>query len=582
MLRAQMTHILASSAILLSSLTAYGQTATATKVISDQILPQQTYLYFSFPNITQMKEYMASSSMGELWNDPALDSFKAEMQSAMDSELQEGMMKVNEAVGMSVEELMQIPNGEISMAIAAVPGNTMGAVIFMDFGDKQAEVESLMAKAADALSNVPKLTPESESFDGTELTMFTVQYPGAPPTPLAKEFGWFIKDQRLVISNRSELLESTLTHWDGESADAFTSNEKYSYIMSKCQTGDRTALSTLYIDPIGLFEKLVQTGSLGQQASMGAGMALGFLPTLGLSQMKAFGTVSEAGTGPFEAMSRAVFYADQPPMGVMQVFQLDETSPTPPSWVKDNVNAYIATRWKIGEAFTAVESLVDMFSGAGNFADRLNQMADRGPGIHIKHDIVDQLDGSLKVITAPGEGDGYGGDQMLLALGVKDESAAGAVLAKIADAAGMEERDYRGATIYEVDGPSNQAAKVTVSEGRMLFCVGGSLLDQVLQNDSDMRPLAESEDFKKVAQHFPANALSVQFSRPAEQYRGIYEMLRSGTAAEQFPGMDEVFEKIDFTTLPPFESVSKYIKPTGGFSTADENGMYMEAFQLKD
>ena len=171
---------------------------------------------------------------------------------------------------------------------------------------------------------------------------------------------------------------------------------------------------------------------------------------------------------------------------------------------------------------------------------------------------------------------------MLLALGVKDETAAGGVLAKIADAAGMEERVYRGATIYEIDGPNNQAAKVTVSEGRMLFCVGGALLDQVLQNDSDMRPLAESDDFKKVAQHFPSDALSIQFSRPAEQYRGIYEMLRSGSAAEQFPGMDEVFEKIDFTTLPPFESVSKYIKPTGGFSKADDNGMYMEAFQLKD
>jgi len=70
MLRAKISHLLACSAIMLTSLTAYGQ---STKVISDQILPQDTYLYLSFPNITQMKAHMESSSMGQLWEDPALD-----------------------------------------------------------------------------------------------------------------------------------------------------------------------------------------------------------------------------------------------------------------------------------------------------------------------------------------------------------------------------------------------------------------------------------------------------------------------------------------------------------------------------
>ena len=579
MLRAKISHLLACSAILMTSLTASGQT---TKVISDQILPQDTYLYVSFPNITQMKDYMSSSSMGQMWNDAALDDFKAELHSAFDSDLQEGLMQVQEAIGMSVEELLQIPSGEMTMAISGGPSNTMGAVMFMDFGDKESQVSDLLDRAANALGGVPRLVREDESFDGTDLTMFRVQYDGPVPTPLGKEFGWFVKDERLVFANRIELLESVLSNWDGESTDNFASNDKYSYIMSKCQSGDRTSLTTFYMDPIGLFEKLVQTGSLGQQATMGAGMAVGFLPTLGLNQMKAFGTVSEAGQGPFEAISRGVFYAEQPPRAVMEIFQLDATDSTPPDWVKDNVTAYIATKWKIGEAFTAVENLVDMFSGPGTFADQLNQLADREPGIHIKHDIVEQMTGEIKVITAPGEGAGYGGDQVLFSLGVRDDEGANAVLSKIANAAGMDSRDFRGSEIFEVEGPENQSVKLTVSQGRMLLCIGGPLLEQVLLNDSDMKPLSASEEFRKIAEHFPASALSVQFSRPAEQYRGLYEMLRSGEAADQFPGMDEIFARLDFTTLPPYESVSKYIKPTGGFTKEDENGMYMEAFQLKD
>lgn len=576
-----MTQLLGAFAIILAALPVNAQTAT--KVLSDQILPSDTYFYVSFPNVAAMKEHLVSSSMGQMWNDPALDAFKTQVYAVFEEKMQNNLQQFNDVVGISLEELIQIPHGEVSMAIAGAQGNAMGAVIYLDYGDKEAQVQELMNKAAQALGGVPKLSRDDTSFDGTELTMFKIEYPGPAPTPLAKEFGWFLKDGRLVISNRSELLQATLSNWAGDGSDSFKTNEAYAYIMNKCQSSERSSLTTFYFDPIGLFTKLVQTGSLGQQASMGAGMALGFLPTLGLTQMKAMGAVSEAGTGDFESVSRSVFYMEQPPMGIMQVFQLDQIESTPPDWVKDNVTTYVATKWKIDEAFSAIESLVDMFSGAGALADRLNQMADRGPGIHVKHDIVDQLNGEIKLITAPGTTSTYGGDLMLVALGVRDDGSAGDVLAKIAEVAGMETREFRGTTMYEISGPGgDQSISLAISGGKLLFSVGGTMLEQVLRNDSDMRPLAESEEFKRVAQHYPANALSIQFSRPAEQYRSIYELLRSGSAADQFPGMDEVLEEIDFTTLPPFESLSKYIHPTGGYTVKDDNGVFVEAFQLKD
>ena len=53
------------------------------------------------------------------------------------------------------------------------------------------------------------------------------------------------------------------------------------------------------------------------------------------------------------------------------------------------------------------------------------------------------MSGDMKLITAPGSGDAYGGDQMLVAFGLRDDSAAGTVLAKIAELAGMETREFR-------------------------------------------------------------------------------------------------------------------------------------------
>lgn len=582
MSRTLINQTIAASAMLLAALPLQAQTLTSTKLVSDQILPQDTYLYVSMPDVAALKDFVTSSSLGRLWHDPAVADFKEEVRSAIDDDLQDNLLKFQETLGVSLEEVLSIPTGEVSLAVSAGTGNSMGAIFFLDFGDSGDQVQELLNKAVDALSQAPNLSQQEESFDGTSITMFEIDHGGPAPTPLAKEFGWFLKDQRMVLSNRIELLEGVLTNWEGEAANSFMDNEAYSYIMSKCQSRDRSSLTTLYVDPIGMFTKLVQTGSLGQ-ASMGAGMAMGFLPALGLNQMKAMGAVTEAGSGDFEAVSRSVFYAEQPPTGLMRAIQLDHATKTPPSWVKENVTTYIATKWKIDEAFEAVESVVDMFSGAGTTAMQLDRAAQGAPGIHLKHDIVDQLTGDLQLISAPSENEDLPGDQLLISLGVRDTEAASDVLAKIASTTGLEVREFRDVDLYEVTGPApGQSFSFAVAEGKMLLSMGGSLIEQVLRNDSDLRPLAESPEFLKISQYFPANAVSVQFSRPADTYRSFYDMLKSGKAAENFPGSEDLFSKIDFSTLPPFETIAKYIKPSGGYAVNDEHGTFMEAFQLKD
>ena len=58
-------------------------------------------------------------------------------------------------------------------------------------------------------------------------------------------------------------------------------------------------------------------------------------------------------------------------------------------------------------------------------------------------------------------------------------------------------------------------------------------------------------------------------------------MVRDGDAAENFPGMEDLFSKIYFSKLPSFDVIEKYMAPTGGFWVGDENGVLMETFSLK-
>ena len=110
----------------------------------------------------------------------------------------------------------------------------------------------------------------------------------------------------------------------------------------------------------------------------------------------------------------------------MQIFQLAPVDPVPPAWVKENASAWMATTWKVEEAYTAVETLVDMFRGAGQFASMIDDLATQGPGVHIKNDVIDQLDGKMHFVVAPGSSESEAPtDDVVISFGVKDRRSAG-------------------------------------------------------------------------------------------------------------------------------------------------------------
>ncbi len=583
MFRVQFKKTLLASAVMLGGLCGVAAAQTAdTKVLSNQILPKDTYFYMSVPSVQEMKATFVDSSAGRMWADPALEEFKAELNNALSGEVSDAFSKIHDAIGLTVEELMAIPTGEATVAVSKA-SNKLGLIMFLDYGSHESEVRGLLEKAAAELNKSDDLECSDIEHDGTELTMYKITNEVSTKTPLAKEFGWFLKDERLVISNSSALLKSTLDNWGGDSDKSLVHNDVYNYIMEKCESTPGAGMMTTYVDPLGLFTALVETRSLGEQGA-GAAMGIAILPTLGINQLKGFGSSGEMGGDNFEGVSRAFLYCEQPPQAAMQVFQLDKVDVVPPSWVKDNVCGWTATKWKAGEAYTAVETLVDMFQGAGALEGIVENLASQGPGIHIKNDIIDQLDGNIQIVVAPADRTSKAQtEDMLFVVGVKDNEKIADLLNKITSEPGFpgETREINGATVYEVEPGNGQKFAFTAANNQLLISIGGNQLEQALRANDDLRPLSESEDFKQVSEHFREGALAVSFSRPALQYRRMYDMVRDGDAAENFPGMEDLFAKIDFSKLPSFDVIEKYMAPIGGSWVGDENGVLMESFSLK-
>ncbi len=550
--------------------------------LSDDVLPKDTFLHVSIRDVTKMKEQFWKSSLGQAIQDPAMDDFREELQRAFDALLAEGFAEVEDALGVSVPELLEISSGELSLSISRA-GNRLGLIAHVDFGESQAQVDTLLEKAEEALSQASRLSMSTEDINGTEVTLYTVE--GDVPTPLIQEFGWFIRDSHFVACSSRNVMEALLNAWDGTAEETLRNNETYSTILGRLRTEAGSADAVFYLDPIGLFKALVSTGSLGE-AQMIAGMAAAQLPLLGFDQIRGIGAVWEfVAEGEVESIQRAMLYAEQPPRSLMQLFMLDTVSATPPDWVTDDVSMYASIKWKIREAYEAVEALVDGFQGAGTLGRLIDQAAQSGPRIHIRKDIIDQLNGQIHIVSGGYAGRtaaSFGSSDLLFAFGLNNPDAFQDTLRRVADTPGipLEVREFRGFTLYEIAGPI-QTFSFSVAHGHFLMAFGNSIMEQVLRGDDDLRPLAESDDYHRVTARFPSEVVSVSFVRTAEQYRALYEMLRSGEAAGQFPGMDEIFEQIDFTTLPPFEAVSRHFGPSGGYSVSDENGLVSEGFSLR-
>jgi len=190
----------------------------------------------------------------------------------------------------------------------------------------------------------------------------------------------------------------------------------------------------------------------------------------------------------------------------------------------------------------------------------------------------------MQFVTAgSGRSTSTGTDDVLIAFGIRDTQKFADLLAKITSQPGFpgEMRQLEGATIYELAlGPGQPALSFTAANNMLMLSVGGNQLEMALRNTPDVRPLAETEEFAAVLAHVPENAVAISYARPAEQYKSVYEMLRNDEAAENFPGADQLLMLVDFSLLPPFEQIEKYMTPAGGYWISDENGIKMESFTL--
>jgi hypothetical protein len=543
-------------------------------------LPPGVLLYLSVPDAVDMKDRFMESNFGQMIQDDSLDEFRDQFS----EHWQDASNKVQEEIGLSIAELGALLHGEATLAVVQPPGRSLGGVVLLEFGEHRDTLDTVLDKAR-RQAEEDGATRTVETVEGTEVTVFT-RPEGDDDNQGPGKVAYFIKDQHLVIGIGSniDLLQDVLIRWDGEHTQTFADDEIFSTIMRNCHpSGAETSQFQWYFSPIDMFRSVAMLPQ-ANQGGISPAMALGFLPALGLDKFKAIGGASAIGTEEFDSVTHTFVYVNQPTSGLVKFFEFPAVRQAPPEWVPADVSAYTSANWDVTGAYEAVEAVVDFFQPPGTFANAINQLAQQGPRIHIKDDVVDSLTGRFQMFgEMPDNVEASTVQPGVFALELRDPDKLADVLRRVADVSqgNLQTRDFRGSTIYEMELPNLQGAApqslgVTVAKGQLFVATDVQLLESYLRIERAEQPLANSTAWRRVSSHFPGETSIIGFGRPAAQLKPIYEQLRSG---ELDPLTDEV--EIDFSTLPEFERLADYFTTNGSYAVPAENGALFVNFSLR-
>jgi hypothetical protein len=548
----------------------------------DKRLPKSVVGYASIRNVKEFKAQWSKTLFGQMIADESLADFRGEVMKFLAANFQEA----TDQLGMSASDVLEIPEGEVAFGVVANADGQLQAVLLVDFGEHGEAVHKLLDKAREsAEKDGAKFT--EEEVDDTKIVSH--KSAGEDNDKSKVDGAYFIKDTVIVLGDDVPTLKDVLTRWDGKHDNTLSENDSYQYIVDKCRDEGQTAPPQLtwFIDPVALVQAII---AAHPEAAGPAAGAVGLFPTLGVDRFKGVGGVLEMEQGEFDSVSRTLIMLERAPQGIGNLFQFDATAQAPPKWLSADWTSYTVINWNVAKAYSTVESFADMFLGPGTLAAQIQQLAENPAtgNLHAKKDILDQLTGSFHMASLEGKPDSKSAQGTLLAVQIKKAAAVRATLAKIAGLGivKMQERDFLGETLYEIDAPTpageGEEAEPTklglaVSEGHLLFASDVRLLERVLRGVGDAETLADSAAYKRIARRFPSKTASISFSRQDSQMKSLFDMLRTAPT-----GLVNGLEGLDFSKLPDADVLKKYLPPTGSYMEQDAKGLKITSFSLRN
>lgn len=599
----------------------------AERPAAPDLLPKQTLVYLRIRDAQELVKSFDETALGQISREDKIRPLIADLYGSA----AEAFTQVEDEVGVPLDKILAIPQGEIVAALVAMRTGRPVMVLLIDVGDQLASAEKLIESGEKALAN-EGTARTTETYGETELVIHT---PAGDRDPLVH----FIKENTVVITSNIDVSKHLLDVWNGETpeaadnadaddeaADAFEpliKNEQFVAIMRRCRgTKEDPAQFTFFVDPISLYR-------VSSRGNAGAQIGLALLPSLGLDGLESLGGSVTFAADDFDMITHLHVKISEPRTGIMEMLALKADDTTPEKWVPADVGSYTTINWDAQKTYSTLGEMYDKFRGEGRLAADVKARLSDPLEIDFESEIIDNLGGRFTYVTWYERPARIGSEAALIGVRLKDRREFMRTVDKLTDKYRdrLEKKSFGGTTYWELTRedlppvPADDDPDATDRDRRraqrrrrqqetfrtlrpspcfavvndyLIVADRNTFLEKVILTNGDASlSLSKELDFKLIASKIKRQSGGgkpgmITFSRPEEGFKVLYEMATGETTRQRLSGAAENNEffgalngALERNELPPFSVLAQYLAPGGGMLVSDETGFHYTGFVLK-
>lgn len=581
-----------------------------------RLLPEKTLAYVRVEDTNALREGFAKSSLGRMFQDEQLRPLIGDLYSGTATLFEQ----ISEQVGVSLDELLSIPQGEFAFAVVPLEApeveaetgpkddspeavreriearrnrSPIGAILIIESRDKTPLLMRMLERLETQL--------QSDGFQRTERTVSETEvttFTQARGLPIA----FAEREGTVVIGIGPQLVDDLLARWEGTiSGGTLAQNTDFGNVMSHCVGAEASRPQiTFYADPYHLAERIAT--SVGGPAALGWSI----MQSLQFDKLKGIGgSVFMGGDEGFESITHFHLLLDTPRDGLLAVIRPKEGPIQPEDWVPADLVSYTTLHWDVLKTYEGIDRIVSRFQGDDAMARLVEAPLKERTGVDLKADVLEQLTGRIGVIRWNEPPVRINSQTQSWAFQVKDMATFQQTLEKLSAGFGnvMEKDQFGGTTIYVRPRDSQPARRkgirrpaptLAIFDDYILFSDSRKAIEHLIQTrGGGASRLSQSPEYDLIAAEVSGKLDSqtpflFSYLRSEEIFRQIYDLAKEPRSreflkrvGEGVPAAKMLVEALERNELPAFSAFSKYFAPSGAFAYDDPTGLHYAAFTLK-
>ena len=592
-----------------------------------ELFPQDTLAILTVPDYSSAQTQFQSEAFGRLWADASMKPFRDKFQTGFKHEV---LGDLEKQLGIKTDDYLALLQGQVSFALlengwnAADSKTEPSLVVVLDTKDKGSELKARLAEVRQKLADAKKPV-KTDKIRDIDFSTVTVEHKAAKTdakngdadkdkddddkkTDDAKDsdrtehwtFGQV--DSVLLISDSPSALEKVVARLSGGSVPPL--GELPDFQASAQSSHFKESMGYAWFNASAFVKQLRKLAS-----KSGAGAApLGVEPSkmitaAGLDGLKTMG-ISIWMTPDGEQSQLTMALPEGQRVGLFKMLEYAAKDSTPPAFVPADAVGF--RRWRLNgkRTWENLEAMIQQISpqASGMLQLYLGTLGkDKDPNFDFQKSFVANLGDdlityqkspqdktlealqdapSLTLIGSP--------DAAQLANGLR---AAGSLLPSAGE--GNKEREFNGHKIYGVKMPGKEGGddgkllEFAAGNGYLAISTNPSILEQFLRSgDGGGNSLKDNASMIAASEKVGGMATGLFGYQDAKEGTRIWwEVLRQSGSLDKLMGSSgdssggkKTAEWIDFSLLPPFDSVSKYLGLSVFSGKWDGAGFNMQAY----